>query len=224
MRRENKRKDAMKRLLMAARLPGLALAFCVPHAQGQGNEVVVIYNTRLAESRDVAEHYAEVRHVPAGQVFGVDLTDAEVVSRAEFRDRLQLPLTKMLTERKLWVLKAATNAPTTSDPDQIKNGVIESRIRYAVLCYGLPLKIAEDPDLREPGAGRVQDELRRNGAAVDSELACLPLLAGNMPLTGPVLNPHYGSTNAPALDPTNGVLLVTRLDGPTAAIARALVD
>ena len=214
----------MKRLLTAAWLPGLALAFCVPRAQGQGNEVVVIYNTRLAESRDVAEHYAEVRHVPAGQVLGVDLTDAEVVSRAEFRDRLQLPLTKMLTERKLWVLEATTNAPAAPDPGQIKNGVIQSRIRYAVLCYGLPLKIAEDPDLRESGAGRVQDELRRNGAAVDSELACLPLLAGNMPLTGPVLNPHYGSTNAPALDPTNGVLLVTRLDGPTAAIARALVD
>src|ERR1700722_41223 len=143
--------DAMKRLLIAARLPGLALALCVPHAQGQGNEVVVIYNTRLAESRDVAEHYAEVRHVPAEQMLGVDLTDAEVVSRAEFHDRLQVPLTKMLTERNLWALEATSNASAATDPGQIKNGVIQSRIRYAVLCYGLPLRIAEDPDLREAG-------------------------------------------------------------------------
>ena len=218
------RMDAMKRLLLAVWLPGLAVASCAREARGQGNEVVVIYNTRLAESRDVAEHYADVRHVPAEQVLGVDLTDAEVVSRAEFRDRLQVPLAKMLAERKLWVLETDTNAMLAPEPRQIKNSVVQSRIRYAVLCYGLPLRIAEDPDLREAGAERVQEELRRNGAAVDSELACLPLLAGNMPLTGPITNPLYGSTNTPLFGPTNGLLLVTRLDGPTAAIARALVD
>jgi uncharacterized protein (TIGR03790 family) len=218
------RKDAMKRMWMTAWWPMLALALCVPRARGQGNEVVVIYNTRLAESRDVAEHYAEVRQVPAEQVLGVDLTDAEVVSRAEFRDRLQVPLMKMLTDRKLWVLGAATNVPGTPEAGRIRNGVVQSRVRYAALCYGLPLRIAEDPDLREAGAGRIQEELRRNGAAVDSELACLPLLAGNMPLTGPISNPHYGGTNAQLFVPANGLLLVTRLDGPTAAIARGLVD
>ena len=212
--------DAMKRLLMLAWLPGMALALCVPRAQGQGNEVVVIYNTRSAESRDVAEHYAEARHVPAEQVLGVDLTDAEVVSRTEFHDRLQAPLTKMLADRKLWVLDAAA----ASDTGPVKNGVVESKVRYAVLCYGLPLRIAEDPDLREARASEIQTELRRNGAAVDSELACLPLLAGEMPLTGPIINPLYGGTNEALLDPTNGLLLVTRLDGPTAAIARGLVD
>ncbi len=34
----------------------------------------------------------------------------------------------------------------------------------------------------------------------------------------------YGATNAAAVDPTNGVLIVARLDGPSAAIARGLVD
>ena len=33
-------------------------------AAGQGNEVVVVYNTRLAESLDVAEHYADVATCP----------------------------------------------------------------------------------------------------------------------------------------------------------------
>jgi hypothetical protein len=62
----------------------------------------------------------------------------------------------------------------------------------------------------------LRPELRRNGAAVDSELACLPQLA--MPaitLAGPHFNPLYGTTNAAMLHPTNGILLVTRLDGPT---------
>ncbi len=201
---------------------GLVIALCATGAQGQGNEVVVIYNTRVPESRDIAEHYAEVRHVRAEQVLGVDLTDAEVVSREEFHERLQVPLIKMLAEKGLFTLKAVE--ASAQETGQITNGVVKSRIRYAVLCYGLPLKIAEDADLREPGAERVQTELRRNGAAVDSELACLPLLAGNMSLTGPVPNPFYGVTNASLLNPTNGLLLVTRLDGPTAAIARGLVD
>ena len=104
------------------------------------------------------------------------------------------------------------------------NPVTNSRIRYAVLCYGVPLRISEDPDLREAGADQIPPELRRNGAAVDSELACLPFLAGNMPLTGPITSPFCGCTNPALLNPTNGLLLVARLDGPTAAIARALVD
>ena len=37
-------------------------------------------------------------------------------------------------------------------------------------------------------------------------------------------NPFYAATNRAALHPTNGLLLVTRLDGPSAAIARGLVD
>jgi tetratricopeptide (TPR) repeat protein len=43
-------------------------------------------------------------------------------------------------------------------------------------------------------------------------------------LTGPFPNWLYGVTNAAMLDPTNGILLVARLDGPTADIARGLVD
>src|SRR5580704_8041961 len=107
-----KSNDVMKRVLTLAWVPGIALAFCLPNARGQGNEVVVIYNTRIAESRDVAEHYAQVRQVPAEQVLGVDLTDAETVSRAEFRDRLQVPLTQMLVARKLFALgDSAATAP-----------------------------------------------------------------------------------------------------------------
>src|ERR1700685_3918181 len=44
------------------------------------------------------------------------------------------------------------------------------------------------------------------------------------PLTGPFPNWLYGATNAALLDPTNGILLVARLDGPTPEIARGLVD
>jgi uncharacterized protein (TIGR03790 family) len=102
--------------------------------------------------------------------------------------------------------------------------VVESKIRYAVLCLGVPLKIAPDPNWREPSRENVQPELQRNEAAVDSELTWLPLLKMNVPISGPLPNWTYGTTNPAALHPTNGILLVARLDGPTVEIARGLVD
>ena len=64
----------------------------------------------------------------------------------------------------------------------------------------------------------------RNEASVDSELAWLPLVHMDMPLSGPLPNWTYGATNIAQLDPTNGILLVARLDGPSADIAEGLVD
>jgi uncharacterized protein (TIGR03790 family) len=52
----------------------------------------------------------------------------------------------------------------------------------------------------------------------------LPQIEEKLPLAGPLRNAVYTTTNAAMLHPTNGVLLVTRLDGPTPAIARGLVD
>ncbi len=102
--------------------------------------------------------------------------------------------------------------------------MVGSKIRYAVLCRGVPLKIASDPDLREPVNTNLPPAYRRNEAAVDSELAWLPAIEMNLPLTGPMPNPFYSTANSAVLNPTNGILLVARLDGPTAAIARGLVD
>jgi uncharacterized protein (TIGR03790 family) len=102
--------------------------------------------------------------------------------------------------------------------------VIASKIRYAVLCYGVPLKISEDPTIHEAIAEKTQPELRRNQAAVDSELSWLPLSQMEFPLTGVVPNWLYGATNAAMFNPTNGLLIVARLDGPTAEVANGLVD
>ena len=93
-----------------------------------------------------------------------------------------------------------------------------------MLCYGVPLKIVNDPKLNEPGVDKVRPELRRNDAAVDSELSMLPNLLSRYHLTGPVVNRLFATTNAALLSPTNGILLVARLDGPTPEIARGLVD
>ena len=187
-----------------------------------GDSAIVIYNSSVEDSKGVAAHYFTARGVPANQVIGLPLPVGETMTRQEFREQLQEPLLKALTERGLWKLRAdaATREFNLTNPP----AVTESKIRYAVLCFGVPLKITRDDSLTEAIAAQLAPELRRNEAAVDSELAVLPLAAGRHQLTSALPNRNYAATNIAALHPTNGILLVARLDGPTAAIARGLVD
>jgi uncharacterized protein (TIGR03790 family) len=191
-------------------------------AAEEGAAVVVVYNSRLRESRQVAAHYAEVRHVPAGQVVGLDLPAGEDMTRSEYRDQLQLPLLQFLEKEKLFVFEAdGAEADTNSPAPKLK----EAKIRYAVLCFGVPLRILDDPQLVEPESDNLQPEMRgRNGAAVDSELMLLPLSRQQLRLTGPLGNPGYAVTNAALLNPMRGILMVSRLDGPDATVAGSLVD
>ena len=193
-------------------------------AAPSGEEVVVIYNNKVPASEDVARHYAEVRHVPKEQVIGFELSAEEEISRIDFDESLAKPLAHELESRKLWrmgtVLWPITNA---ADLREVRVPV-ESKIRYVILCYGVPLKIANDPNLHEPGQDEAKPELRINAAAVDSELAALPLPPEVNRKFGLLRNVNYTSTNTAMFSPTNGILLVTRLDGPTPQIARSLVD
>ena len=195
-------------------------------ARADGNEVVVVYNSQMPESEVVARHYAQMRGVPEKQVYGFALTTDEVMSRDDFTEKLQKPLADRLEKK-----TAYGNLPGSSFtiPTKIRRAswIIASwnlESRYAVLCYGVPLKIAPDLTLREVEEKLMRSELRRNEAAVDSELAWLPLSRVDIPLVGVLPNFVYGVTNRAALTPTNGILLVARLDGPTADIAAHLVD
>ncbi len=114
-------------------------------ARAGGDEVVVVYNSRVPESKAVAEHYAQMRQVPAKQIYGFELTTNEEMSRAEFQDKLQKPLVKKLEADGLWNLAMTFYKGTNNQPDRAVRKVIASKIRYAVLCYGVPLKISEDP-------------------------------------------------------------------------------
>ena len=194
------------------------------HAAGRGDEVIVVYNNRMPESKAVAEYYAARRNVPKEQIFGFALTTNEVVTRSEFENALQKPLAKALEAKKLWHIGPDIVPETNGQPGKVIWKVQQSKIRYAVLCYGVPVRIDNDPGLDEKIPDDMKPELRRNGAAVDSELALLPCIEDHLPLTGPWMNAFYTITNAARFHPTNGILMVTRLDGPSASIAKGLVD
>jgi uncharacterized protein (TIGR03790 family) len=202
----------------------LLLAIAPLSVRAGGNEVVVVYNLQMPGSKAVAEHYADVRQVPARQIYGLNLSTNEEISRAEFHDTLQVPLAKKLESDGLWKFDSVTVLATNGQPRQKVTKIVTTKIRYAVLCYGVPLKIRGDPDVHEAAAEKFPPALQRNDASVDSELAWLPLSRMEFPLVGPFPNWLYGKTNAASLNPTNGILLVARLDGPSAEIAGGLVD
>lgn len=202
------------------RAAALLLAACgASAAEAPSPDVVVVFNTRMRDSRAVAEHYAQRRGVPERQVIGLALPESEAMSRADFRQRLEGPLRDALRERGLMTWGAVTNAEGA-----VRTAVTAAAFRHLALCYGMPVRISEDPATPHDNAFRIADIFRRNEAAVDSELMLLPLSAQGFPLTGPLSNPVFGATNAAWLHPTNGVLAVARLDGPDPATARRLVD
>ncbi|MDX1952815.1 MAG: TIGR03790 family protein [Verrucomicrobiota bacterium] len=208
----------------------LLLCFCLAEASliaaeavNEGKSVVVLYNSEMPESRQIAEYYAEKRKVPANQVYGFSLPTGEIISRREYEKGIAEPLLKKLKEQNLWTFKPDTR--TNSAGKKVKVSVVASAsVRYAVLCYGVPVKISPEGSIKEDGLDKLRPELRRNEAAVDNELAALPLNGLDIPITGPLGNHVYGTTNLNQLHPTNGVLLVARLDGPSAELARGLVD
>ena len=67
-----------------------ALAQCA--ALGQGESVAVLFNSKLPESRAVAEHYAKLRGIPANHLIGLPLSDGHTISRREFTVKLEQPL------------------------------------------------------------------------------------------------------------------------------------
>jgi uncharacterized protein (TIGR03790 family) len=191
----------------------------------RGSEVVVVFNSRVPESKDVADHYAKRRNVPARQVVGLSLPTTETMTRAQYLEQLEGPLFRFLETNRFFTFGPATNRAAGASPNAPAiRRMVGTKIRYAVLCYGVPLKILPDPKLVEAGVDQLRPELQRNEAAVDSQLVLLPVHEQNRPWTGPASNPFYGATNGALLNPTNGILIVSRLDGPSAAIARGLVD
>src|SRR6516225_5780258 len=179
---------------LGAVLGGIFACFAL-RAANPGDEVIVVYNNHVPESRAIAEYYALKRQVPTNQVFGMDLPTGEGMSRGEYETMLQLPLAKAIKDNQLWHFESELVPATNDRPQKVIWKVDKTKIRYAALCYGVPVFIMEDPMHQDEGQQKVRPEARRNEAAVDSELALLPLINETIPLNGSSCNPLFGTTN-----------------------------
>lgn len=204
-------------------LPLWLLAQAQALAGTDGSEVVLVYARNRPESRAVAEHYARARNVPESNWIGLETTTDNAITRTEYIERVQKPLLDTLSNRGLLTftnfISAATNGHTGGPAIRCTG----ARVRYLVLCWGMPFRIIHDPQFSGELPPAVPAAVRRNDGSIDSELTLLPS-AGGYRLVAGLDNPFYKNIHRSHFHPTNGVLMVGRLDGPSPAIARSLVD
>ncbi len=181
--------------------------------------VVILANSRDADSLRIARHYADVRGVPAVNVIALPLAERETITWREFVVTLWEPLLARLVADR-WIDAFAMNS--TDAVGRRNYAPHDHRIAALVVCRGVPLKIEHDPGLAAevPPLTR-RAELRSNAGAVDSELSLLA--TPNYAINAFVLNPLF-QVDRPTTAQLRQVVRVARLEGPTADDALALVD
>lgn len=171
-------------------------------------ETVVVFNPQFPGSKELALEYAAKRHIPTDRVVGLDCPQTDSMTRAEYQRQLREPLRQIFAAKRWWEIDPANKNPAASN-------VISSGIRILVLMRGIPFQIRRDRQNPDPNK---EDE-----ASVDSELTTLAMNAP--PPDGALKNPYFNATvRLPRFTRAPGLLLVGRLDGPSDAVVRRMID
>ena len=196
-------------LVIALSLGNAARA--VPSADELAKTTVVLYNRAAPESAGLARFYAEARHIPDDHLVGLECSTEEEISRKEYDETIAEPLRKIFAKREWWTLR------TDSDKHTV---VSASRINFVALIRGIPLKIRATVAYAGDRIGNNQLG-GQNQASVDSELAVLGLFSRQ--ISGATNNPYFQSFRPIADLGPPPILLVCRLDAPTAEIVRRMI-
>jgi len=186
------------------------------------SHLLVVYNTNDADSKALAQYYASRRNIPAERVLAITCPIKEEITRREYDDTIRSPILAYLS-LKNWIARAPREVPVG---DRVLSLLMATRndIWAIVLMRGVPLKIAQDPD--DYFGMETKPELQTNAASVDTELALLPVFG--LPLGGFVPNIFFenqpGGIKNIGPDLARNMILVTRLDGPTASDVRRMID
>jgi uncharacterized protein (TIGR03790 family) len=183
------------------------------------DRVVILANSDLPGSIAVAQHYLKVRGVPPANLIALKMPAAETITWKVFIATVWQPLEDELIKRG-WI--DAIGMDLVDDVGRRKYAVSGHRIAALVVCWGVPLRIENDPSLyAELKPLTDHAEFRTNQGAVDSELSLLA--HPGYPINAGIPNPLFHRA-----EPTEGqlsaVVKVSRLDGPTPADAMGLVD
>lgn len=223
-------------MLRSFLFPGIALWVALPSCGAQPAPVtpavlpdlaahtLIVFNKADPDSQSLAETYAKARAIPADRIVGLECSLQEEISRAEFESTIRKPLEELFQSRG-WMKRQENflNNPILGLEGTVPvQQARENPIWIMVLMRGIPLKIAEDPTILAPEG--LMPQLRANAAAVDSELALLPIQG--LPLYGLVANPYFADKRIRPFTSffANYLILVTRLDGPSPGIVRRMIQ
>ena len=211
----------LRRLLPLLALAAPALAQLSPSAQMNreyAQRTVVLYNSSLPKSLELAKYYSKRRSIPAANLVGLKCSDAETISREEYEKTINVPLQKEFEKREWWKLEKKTDG-------RICTQVIP---RIFAIMQGLPLRIDEQPVLGEPDSKTGKRPAlppaagQSNAASVDSELILFGM--PDHPIPGPLKNPYFDQKNHFLTQALAPMFLVGRIDGSNEETARRLID
>lgn len=210
-------------LALLAIAPGLALAKEKPPepppaapmvvAVPESAATVVVFNENDADSRALAKYYATRRGIAADHVIGVKCTTEEDISRGDYDRDIGAPLRKIFEERGWWKLRA---------DDSPAGRVEQSSIHFLALIRGVPLRIGAVVNYEGDKPAGPPAVAARNEASVDSELAALGVFTRS--ISGVLNNPYFQSVSPIADATLPPLLLVSRLDAPSAPMVRRMID
>lgn len=196
-------------------------------------EVLVVANSRMAGSIDLALYYMEARHIPKTQLLKIPLTLNEIIESWDYDENLKKPVREKIS--KLREKKV--------------------RIEAVVLMYGVPLKIApptpgwdekelirekitelqevdQQTKLSQVEAERKRETIKKQlrkleklswRSSVDSELSLVK--KEKYKREGWLPNPYFAGFHDRKLTlKRNDVVLVARLDGPDLKTVYRMID
>ncbi|HEU4339645.1 MAG TPA: TIGR03790 family protein [Planctomycetota bacterium] len=160
-------------------------------------EVVVLVNENVPESVSIGEYYATRRGIPKQNLCRIRTTPNEICEWSELRKDILEPLKKFLEDK----------------PD----------VLYIVPTWGVPVKTREENPSND-GRGKQGDTVAlmvegRDFCCIDREIE---LLKTPHDIDGWFASKVFRVGRKLTRD--DGIYIVSRLDGPSAAEARALVD
>ena len=211
-----KKRDCL--LLLVAGLCSLGVSGSALAASPEENaaSTVVIYNLNVPEAKNLADFYCSARSIDEAQEIGVIAPVTEEISRTDYDTLIATPIREEMIQRGYWlVFRDVQNHPQ----------VTASRIHYAALIRGMPLKISGSTNSYPGDNSQLQPAPfgSCNAASVDSELSVLGLFTSQ--ISGVLNNPYCvrkGVTNSVSQIPP-ALLLVSRLDAPTVDAVKSMV-
>jgi len=217
----------------------LALLGAASTAAGlEPKDVFVVANKNVPASREVAEHYLARRGVPKENLIELDLPAGEDISRDDYDAKLAGPLRAALKDRRdaarviltVYGVPLRVGGKQPSAEEKAELAKLQPELDAAKKKADELKKGKAEPAELLAAARRVNElESRRivlshqeSGASVDSEL--MLLWWPKYPLARWVMNPLYWRASEGYRKASPPVVLTSRLDGPSPAIARRLVD
>ena len=174
--------------------------------------VAILYNTRLPDSRHLAEVYQAARSIPADNLIGLDMPQAGDITRVEYENTIQNPLRREFDKRGWWKRQSENGGVTLP---------IANRIRVLVTIRGVPLRILPKGKNAPIAVNQANPLAGHDEAAVDSELTMFGV--EGLPTDGVLQNKFYKSDVSITEANLPFLVLTARIDGPSVAVCERMI-